>query len=213
MDHSKKTDIQVEPLQYFSRSYDVKERFISYWHQINEVILTNPSEVLEIGVGNGLVSAYLRERGYKLTTLDVDARLKPDVAGNILSIPFAAKSFDVVACYEILEHLPYDYFTKGLKEVNRVAKSRIILSLPDVTTVYRFYIELPRMKPIKKMLQHPIPRPSVHHYGGEHYWEIGKKNYSLKRIEHDIKQAGFKILKSYRVFEFPYHRFFLISCL
>ena len=87
MDHSKKIDIQVEPRHYFSRSYDVKERFISYWHQINEVIVTNPSEVLEIGVGNGLVSTYLRERGYKLTTLDVDARLKPDVAGNILSIP------------------------------------------------------------------------------------------------------------------------------
>ena len=33
---------QVEPNHYFSKSYDSKERFISYWHQINEIIKLNP---------------------------------------------------------------------------------------------------------------------------------------------------------------------------
>lgn len=204
--------MQVPPSHYFSSSYDIKGRFVCYWHQINEVIASDPSEVLEIGVGNGFVSKYLRERGYKLTTLDYDSELKPDVVSNILSLPFVSKSFDLVICYEILEHLPYSFFTKALKEVRRITKSRAILSLPDVTTVYRFFIELPRLRPIKKMIPHPFPRPPFHHQGGQHHWEIGKKKYPLKRIKCDIKQVGFEINSSYRIFEFPYHRFFLISC-
>jgi hypothetical protein len=212
MDYSKKVNIQVSPHHYFSVSYDMKERFISYWHQINEIVILKPSEVLEIGIGNNFVSSYLKERGFRIITLDLDGRLGPDVIGDLMAIPFAEHSFQVVTCYELLEHLPYNYFLKVMRELINIARSHVILSLPDVTTVYRFHIELPRLKPIKKMIDHPFPRPSVHQYDGQHYWEIGKRDYPLKRIEYDIKQAGFKIIKSYRIFEFPYHRFFLLSC-
>ena len=50
---------QVEPNHYFNESYNSKERFISYWHQINEIIKLKPKKVLEIGIGNGFVSKYL----------------------------------------------------------------------------------------------------------------------------------------------------------
>jgi hypothetical protein len=30
--------LQVEPKHYFNESYDAKKRFISYWHQINEIM-------------------------------------------------------------------------------------------------------------------------------------------------------------------------------
>lgn len=29
---------RVEPNHYFDKSYDTKERFISYWHQVNEIV-------------------------------------------------------------------------------------------------------------------------------------------------------------------------------
>ncbi len=41
--------------------------------------------------------------------------------------------------------------------------------------------------------------------------EIGEKGYPLNRITNDIKNAGFKIVKTYRVFENLYHRFFIIK--
>jgi len=53
---------QVKPNHYFVNSYDSKGRFISYWYQINEIIKLNPKKVLEIGIGNGFVSKYLKER-------------------------------------------------------------------------------------------------------------------------------------------------------
>jgi len=41
-----------------------------------------------------------------------------------------------------------------------------------------------------------------------HYWIIGRTNYPLKKIKLDLEQAGLKIIKTYRVFEFYGHRFF-----
>jgi len=200
-----------EQFHYFKPDYDTKERFISYWHQINEVMSLKPKKVLEIGIGNGFVTRYLKERGLNVTTLDIVQELEPNVVGSILSIPFTQKAFDAVTCCEVLEHLPYTDFPKALKGIYRVSRKNVILSLPDHTAVYRFNIELPKIKPIKKLIPHPFPRPSPHEYDGVHYWIIGKTGYSLKKIEEDIKRSGFKVIKTYRVFEFYGHRFFLLE--
>jgi len=48
-------------------------------------------------------------------------------------------------------------------------------------------------------------------YDGEHYWEIGKAGYPLQRIINDIRKTGFNIKKTYRIFEWPYHRFFILK--
>ncbi|AEM78220.1 class I SAM-dependent methyltransferase [Thermoanaerobacter wiegelii] len=202
---------QVDPGHYFNKSYDTKERFISYWHQINEIMELNPKKVLEIGVGNGFVSKYLKERGVNVVTLDIDERLKPDAVGSVLDIPFSESSFDVVACYEVLEHLPYENFKKALSEIFRVSKSYAILSLPDASRVYRLYVHIPRVGIIKKLIPLPRLRPPVHKFDGEHYWEIGKAGYPLNKITKDIESVGFNIVKTYRVFEYPYHRFFALK--
>lgn len=36
---SREMNIQVDAESYFSRDYDSKWRFISYWHQLNEIIM------------------------------------------------------------------------------------------------------------------------------------------------------------------------------
>lgn len=194
-------------------SYDSKARFCSYWHQIEEVLKLNPSKVIEIGIGNGFVTRYLRNKSVDITTLDVSCNLKPDVAGSVLEIPFHSELFDVVACYEVLEHLPYNDFTKALKGLSRISKKNVIISLPDDTRVYKIDIVLPIIEPIKKLISRPFPRAVKHVYNDEtqHYWEIGKKGFPLNRINHDITRSGFNIIKSYRVFEFCYHRFFLLE--
>jgi len=211
MIHLTKMKPQVTPEHYTNPSYDSKERFISYWHQINEIIALNPKEVLEIGIGNGFVYNYLKEKGIKIKTLDIDKNLNPDAAGSVLGIPFEDGSFEVVACCEVLEHLPYSNFRESLKEIHRVSRKHVVLSLPDVTTVYRINVELPRIKPIKKLVPHPFHRSPQHTFDGEHYWEIGKTDYPLKKIESDIEKSKFKILRTYRVFEFYYHRFFVLE--
>ena len=89
---------QVKPDHYYKITYDTKERFCSYWHHMHAVLLLNPGEVLEVGIGNGFVSRYLRDRDVNVTTLDIDKDLKPDVEGAVLDIPFPKASLKVVMC-------------------------------------------------------------------------------------------------------------------
>lgn len=210
-DNNSKIKTIKEQFHYFKPDYDTKGRFCSYWHQINEVMSLKPKKVLEMGIGNGFVARYLKEKGLDVITLDVVQELKPDATGSVLSIPFASESFDIATCFEVLEHLPYSDFKKALEEIRRVSKKHVILSLPDHTSVYRFDIELPRIKPIKKLIPHPFPRPAPHKYDGVHYWIIGRTNYPLKKIKLDIERTDFKVIKTYRVFEFYGHRFFLLE--
>jgi ubiquinone/menaquinone biosynthesis C-methylase UbiE len=196
---------------YFKKAYDVKGRFSSYWHQINEIVSVAPTKVLEIGIGTGFAAKYLKERGVDIINIDVLHSLKPNITASVLAIPFCSEIFSIVACYEVLEHIPYENFTGALEELARVSRKHVVISLPDITTAYRFFVELPRMKPIKKLVSHPFHRSPPHIYDGHHHWEIGKQYYNLRKIKCDIKKTGLEIIKSYRVFEFPYHRFFLLQ--
>jgi len=202
---------QVQPAHYFENAYDSKERFISYWHQINEITNCNPHSVLEVGIGNGLTSYYLKQRGINSTTLDVDRRLHPDISGSVLDLPFRDKSFELVACFEVLEHIPYEELPQALNELRRVSQRHVIISLPDCNRVYSLYFQIPMLGTLKRLVSLPRLRPPQHKFDGEHYWEIGKAGYPTQKILQDVKNAGFDIIKTYRVFEVPYHHFIVLN--
>lgn len=202
--------VQVPKEHYFGLKYDSKARWISYWYQINEVVKTTPSSVLEIGVGNKTVSDYLKKIGIKVTTCDFDKNLKPDVVADARKLPFKKDSFDIVLCAEVLEHIPLRDFKRALEEIKRVGKSAVI-TLPhfSITNIY-FGAKLFPFIP-KKEVSIKIDIPTKHKFLGEHYWEIGKKGYSLALIKVKIKSVGFKIEKSFYPTENPYHHFFVLS--
>lgn len=202
---------QVELSYYLRKEYDSKGRFVSYWHQIDEITVLEPDMVLEIGIGNRFVANYLMQRGFNVTTMDIDEHLNPDKVGSVLSIPFSDKSFEVVACFEVLEHLPYDKLSKALSEIYRISNRYAIISLPDSTRAYRFDIQVPKIGELKKLITIPRLKPPKHYFDGEHYWEIGAVGYPLRRILTEMQNAGYKIEKTYRVFEIPYHRFFVLA--
>ena len=202
---------KVEPNHYFNKSYDTKERFISYWHQINEILSLEPKSLLEVGIGNGLVANYLKQHGINIITLDIDERLNPDYIGSVLDLPFPNDLFEVVACYEVLEHLPYKDFSKALKEIYRVTSKYAVLSLPDATRVCKLYLHIPKIGVYKKLIPIPFLKPPEHESEIEHYWEIGRAGHPLNRTAKDIQKSGFKIKETYRPFEHPYHRFFILN--
>ena len=191
---------QIEPSHYFNESYDSKGRFISYWHQIHGIIRLRPKRVLEIGIGNGFVSEYLKERRANVLTLDIDKNLNPDIVGSVLDVPFSDNSFEVVVCYELIEHLQYENFYKAFSEIFRVSKSYAILSLPDASRVYCLYVQIPKIGVFKRLISLPRLKNSIHKFNGEHYWEIGKAGYPLNKITKDIEKAGFNIKKNIQNF-------------
>ena len=94
-----------------------------------------PRSVLDVGIGNGTVSAILRSRGVKVTTVDIDPSLGPDIVGSVheLNRYVDPKSFDLVLCAEVLEHLPYDLLAACARQLALAARQHVVISLPAVT--------------------------------------------------------------------------------
>lgn len=199
---------QVEADHYFDRSYDTVKRFASYWHQIDLTLRHRPRTVLEIGVGNGFVSGYLRRAGLAVTALDLDSALGPNVVAALPELPFADRSFDTVLCYEVLEHLPFERFGPCLAEIARVARANVAVSLPDYERCLKIDSMLSKLWSVHFVVNVPrlfAPRHPPHR---EHHWEIGKKGYRQRRILREMVAAGLSIRRHYRALEAPYHHFF-----
>jgi ubiquinone/menaquinone biosynthesis C-methylase UbiE len=203
--------VQVDHTHYNDLNYNEQGRFNSYWHQIDWAIKLKPESILEIGTGNGFVNFALKRSGFKVTTIDIDPNLQPDVLGSVLSMPIGDESVDLAMCCQVLEHLPYDNFVPALKEIRRVIKKNVILSLPDLERVYRVSMQLPGMREKKFIIPIPRLKPLKWEFNGEHYWNISCENFPLKRIVKDIQSAGFSIEANYCVYEMPWHRFFILK--
>lgn len=204
--------------EYIAEDYETKGRFCSYWHQINEVRNRMPAHegrILIIGKGNGFIDNYLRQIGYEVETLDVDEELNPTYCASVLDMPLLSGSIDLVVCCQVLEHLPYDQLSVALGEIRRVMVTggRFILSLPDLTRTYRFFMELPKIGELKFIVPIYIPEwlKKSWVFNGEHYWNIGNKGYPLKRIKNTIQSEKFDIEREFRVFEMSWHRFFILT--
>jgi methyltransferase family protein len=200
---------QVNKSHYYNLDYDSLERWISYWRQIKEIVALKPKKILEIGPGSGIVANTLRSYGIKVVTLDIDKKTKPDICADLLNIPKRAKSFDVILCSQVLEHLPYDEFAIALKEFSRISNN-LVLSLPHPGPVLSLQVKIPLVPRIEQIIKFPLP--IKHRFNGQHYWEIGKISSFYGSVLNTIRQY-YKIKKNYIYPGSPWHRFFVLKSL
>jgi len=193
---------------YKFHQYDYQERWISYWHQIDEVLRLKPKSVLEIGIGNKMITDYLKKEGVETKTLDNNKDLNSDFVASVTDMPLADNSFDVVLCSEVLEHLPFRDFEEALLELKRVTKRYLVLSLPHFGPPLKLSFKIPFLKQVK--LAWKIPYHPKHQFHGEHYWEIGKKGYYPRKIKKIISKY-FKVKKEFIPFENQYHHFYILE--
>lgn len=201
---------------HYGIKYDSLERFSSYYTQLKLVSELSPKSVIEVGIGNGLVSDYLK-KSYKVTTCDFDHRLNPDIifdvsAGSYHNI-FHDPS-DVVLCCQVLEHLPYDKFRKCLINLSSMSNKYVIISLPYCSSGIELNLKFPFIKKFtgKERLDLflRIPTPIQLKPGLEHYWEIGRPGYPIRRIRKDLLRY-FDIVKEVRPTLNYNHHFFILS--
>jgi 2-polyprenyl-3-methyl-5-hydroxy-6-metoxy-1,4-benzoquinol methylase len=115
------------------------ERFFS-----SLVALAKPlgaKKVLDAGCGEGFslnkliinkVGVELEGIEYSKDAIDLGKKLFPKAnikQGSIYELPYKNGSFDLVVCTEVLEHM--DEPTKALKEIVRVSKKNLIISVPN----------------------------------------------------------------------------------
>lgn len=202
--------LQVEKMHYFTPEYNHRSRWMHYFYQIRLLQELGVQSVLEIGPGNGWVTRILKDFGFKVTTVDIDPALHPDVVASLVNLPIKNNTFEVVLAAEVLEHFPFEAFFDNVKKLSRVSSRYIIISLPDHRkTLLNVSLKLPFIKQWNILIK--IPSLQKHIFDGQHYWEIGKKGYSVKRIKKEIVKSGLKIVKRFVPCDAPTNHYFVLE--
>jgi hypothetical protein len=113
-------------------------------HEIEDALggLDANATLLDVGTGLGDIPCrartIARKRGVELTTIGLDAAcelatasrsaVSYAVCGDALRLPFADSSIDIVMCSQVLHHFSGINALKLLREMNRVARARVIVS-------------------------------------------------------------------------------------
>jgi hypothetical protein len=112
--------------------------------EIKDVLkeMKSTGTLLDVGTGLGDIPCRARDiarkNGVELTTIGLDAACelatasRPAVSfavcGDALRLPFADNSIDIVMCSQVLHHFSGFEAVKLLREMNRVARVRVIVS-------------------------------------------------------------------------------------
>jgi len=136
-------------MNYEQESYEYKawdkEKYFDNNNQVEriktarEIIPKDINNLCDIGCGNGAFLYYLEQEKYGFSIKGLErseaARknkfcLSDIDEGDLLSLPYCDSEFDLTSCMEVLEHLPYDSYDTAIKELQRVTKKYILISVP-----------------------------------------------------------------------------------
>ncbi|MDB9314588.1 methyltransferase domain-containing protein [Spirulina sp. CS-785/01] len=199
-----------------NHEYVSQKRLISYYNQsrIIRALGNEVNTILEVGIYNSFLSKLLNPYGYSITTADADPELNPDILLDLTKdIELPQDTFDVIALFQVLEHIPYEIFEKVLVTLSQTTKKYLVISLP----FYSYYIMLQvqsnfLLKRTRSLvLQIPKFWTTIPFAKEHHYWEIGLKGYPLQRIRNSFKQSGLTIKREYQDPLNAYHYFFVLE--
>ena len=104
---------------------------------IDSLLHTIPADVeriLDIGSGPGYVNRQI-PADYSVLAMDIDesilkGNIRQTCVGDIMDIPLADRSVDLIMACDMLEHLPDTVLETGIKELMRVSRKYIYLQVP-----------------------------------------------------------------------------------
>lgn len=158
-----KTEAKSEHKFYFSFSKDYirgkKVLDIGSW--------TGPFEILIYGLAREITAVDIEEKALKVLKKNLPKVTIVKAVAHRL--PFKSETFDVVCCFDVIEHIPQGYELATLFEINRVLKKGGYLFL---ATPYSNFLA---------NLLDPA------------YFLAGHRHYGRKQLSLMLSDAGFKV--------------------
>lgn len=156
-------------------------------------------KVLEIGIGDGFGSFYLKKNGLEVTALDIDYQagqllreryinrfnIKIDfVNGDATNLPFKDNSFDGVITCQVIEHIPENFIIDFLKEIKRVLNKNGVCLISTLN------------------LEHNVKNPKTYQKFYQHHKEFTKDTLenTLQEVFDKIELLGLELTLKHRFF-------------
>ncbi|HEX2271100.1 MAG TPA: methyltransferase domain-containing protein [Pyrinomonadaceae bacterium] len=151
--------------------------------------------VLDVGAGSGellrVTAAWARETGREMHGVGLElnersasaileaSREFPEinsVRGNALALPFADADFDYVICSLFTHHFVEDQVVQILREMNRVARRRIIvIDLHRHPVAYFLYTTLAKLFLKNRLIRHDGALSILRSFKAEELFELAKR--------------------------------------
>lgn len=204
------------PADYYSfTNYVSRHRILTYWYQIKEVLGLKPADVIEVGVGTGMVTSYLRYRGLNVKTVDINSELKPDQVGSVLELTQTTgeNACDLLLCARVLHHLPYATLGQSLGEIARATRKYAVITLPveDLSFYFMFRYTSSNIR----TLRIPVPLLFIKRLFWKRtrsgQWKINDSGEHKADKVRAIFERHFKVLKSYRIPEDSAHMVYVLE--
>lgn len=215
-----RSEATIERDHYFNRRYLKRERMVSFIEQIELVKRFAPegATILEVGRGNGFVDGFLRTYlDYPVTTVDINADLEPDIVDDITNpARLQPDSYDVVTCFEVLEHMPFEQACAAVATLCGVARRHVLLSVPDMRYFITGSLTVFGTLPVffRRMLSTSRWRNKNKTFGDDHYWEVGitvdGREYSEAAVREGLF-GGRRLEADYRCFDVPWHHYYAVA--
>lgn len=194
--------------EYFSDHYFSMIQLTSQAQQVHDIHSLKPTDILEIGIGNGFTSTFLRMAGYDVTTADINGDLKPDYVAPLGDLPglVDGREFGLVACCEVLEHMPWEEFEHSIAAMRKLSPN-LYLTLPNYAKFVGFsgYLDIPRIRRLFNIgMWLNLPRKIT----PEHFWEVGSSGKTdwvpimkiLKRHYPNVRDYSYKLNRYHHAF-------------
>lgn len=209
------------PPDYYDFSFYVsKERMITYWHQVNEILAKRPDRVLEVGIGNGIVTSILKCYGINTITADINESLHPDVVVSITELDsrFTEGEVPFVLCARVLQHLPFSEFGRALSQLHYITGEYVLLTLPVETMRLYLRFRVTGRKPVTLSIPFPLTVKRVlqrmlkitEDSKTQNFWKVNQRRELSMSAVSRIIQNYFRVEKAYQIPEDMSHVLFVL---
>ena len=174
------------------QSLENKYLWMLYYYQ--QKLLLNQinvhERIAEVGVGSKFTYNYLKSKGYKVESIDIDANKKPDKIINIVDCDISELKYDVILAFNIFEHIPYNEFILVINKLHNAGVKKIFLGLPyNKKIVFELYLHIGRFLNIHKAVLFKKNKITAKN----HQWEIDYQEYSFDKITEDLVECGYQL--------------------